>query len=354
MISRLTLCVLLLFFLSACVEDRAAPTDIAHISGATMGTSYHISWVDNGQSVEALQLQIDSRLADINRSMSTYDPNSEISAINRSSGAGAVFQVSSDLREVLLKSKLLYETSEGLFDISIGPLVNAWGFGPTPDQRADLSDEQILALTEAIGSDGFNVDESGSLSFEKPLYLDLSAIAKGWAVDQITLLLESKDIHSYLVEIGGELRTKGLKPGGEPWRIAIERPTHHILEEQVVQLILAPGDMGVATSGDYRNYFERDGKRYSHTINPFSGRPVEHSLASVTVVHPECGMADAWATALNVAGPEKGMELAEQYQLAVFMIVRTNETFVEKTSSKFRALFPNALNQDSNKTGVSE
>lgn len=354
MTSRFTLCVLLLLFLSSCSVEQAAPANIVRISGATMGTSYHISWVDNGLPADPLQQQIDSRLVEINRSMSTYDPNSEISNINQSSSAGSVFQVSADLKDVLLKSKWLYGASEGLFDISIGPLVNAWGFGPTPDQRAELSGEQILELTEAIGSGNFNISNTGSLSFEKPLSLDLSAIAKGWAVDQIALLLESKDIQSYLVEIGGELRTKGLKPGEEPWRIAIERPTHHILEEQTVQLILAPGDMGVATSGDYRNYFERDGKRYSHTINPFSGRPVDHSLASVTVIHPECGMADAWATALNVAGPEKGMELAEQHQLAVFMIVRTNETFVEITSSKFQALFPNALSQGSNKTGESE
>lgn len=321
-----------------------SPADkVVSVTGPTMGTSYHISWRGDGTDEAAMQQAIDTRLAEINRSMSTYDPTSELSLINQ--GKTAVdgdgwIKVSDGLEEVLQDSLRIYARSEGLFDVTVGPLVNLWGFGP--DASTDsVPDEAALDAAKAkVGFGALTLDaEQNRIRLAAPRYIDLSAIAKGWGVDDIASLLEKHGHNDYMVEIGGEIRTAGSKPDGEKWRIAIERPASS-LQERSVELIIQPGNAAIATSGDYRNYFEQDGVRYSHTINPFTGRPITHKLASVTVVHEKCAMADGWATALNVAGPEKGMALAEANQLAVFMIVREGDTFIEKTSSEFEKRFP--------------
>lgn len=321
-----------------------SPADkVVSVTGPTMGTSYHISWRGDGADEAAMQQAIDTRLAEINRSMSTYDPTSELSLINQ--GKTAVdgdgwIKVSDGLEEVLQDSLRIYARSEGLFDVTVGPLVNLWGFGP--DASTDsVPDEAALDAAKAkVGFGALTLDaEQNRIRLAAPRYIDLSAIAKGWGVDDIASLLEKHGHNDYMVEIGGEIRTAGSKPDGEKWRIAIERPASS-LQERSVELIIQPGNAAIATSGDYRNYFEQDGVRYSHTINPFTGRPITHKLASVTVVHEKCAMADGWATALNVAGPEKGMALAEANHLAVFMIVREGDTFIEKTSSEFEKRFP--------------
>lgn len=321
-----------------------SPADkVVSVTGPTMGTSYHISWRGDGADEAAMQQAIDTRLAEINRSMSTYDPTSELSLINQGKtvvdGDGWI-KVSDGLEEVLQDSLRIYARSEGLFDVTVGPLVNLWGFGP--DASTDsVPDEAALDAAKAkVGFGALTLDaEQNRIRLAAPRYIDLSAIAKGWGVDDIASLLEKHGHNDYMVEIGGEIRTAGSKPDGEKWRIAIERPASS-LQERSVELIIQPGNAAIATSGDYRNYFEQDGVRYSHTINPFTGRPITHKLASVTVVHEKCAMADGWATALNVAGPEKGMALAEANQLAVFMIVREGDTFIEKTSSEFEKRFP--------------
>lgn len=321
-----------------------SPADkVVSVTGPTMGTSYHISWRGDGADEAAMQQAIDTRLAEINRSMSTYDPTSELSLINQ--GKTAVdgdgwIKVSDGLEEVLQDSLRIYARSEGLFDVTVGPLVNLWGFGP--DASTDsVPDEAALDAAKAkVGFGALTLDaEQNRIRLAAPRYIDLSAVAKGWGVDDIASLLEKHGHNDYMVEIGGEIRTAGSKPDGEKWRIAIERPASS-LQERSVELIIQPGNAAIATSGDYRNYFEQDGVRYSHTINPFTGRPITHKLASVTVVHEKCAMADGWATALNVAGPEKGMALAEANHLAVFMIVREGDTFIEKTSSEFEKRFP--------------
>ncbi|MFP3365939.1 FAD:protein FMN transferase, partial [Pseudoalteromonas sp. SIMBA_148] len=155
-------------------------------------------------------------------------------------------------------------------------------------------------------------------------YADLSGIAKGYGVDRVADVLEANGIENYLVEVGGEIRVKGEKPGHKPWRIAIEAPKSF---ERSVQRIIDPGNAAVATSGDYRNYFEQDGVRYSHTIDPRTGRPIQHSLASVTVITPDCASADAWATALNVLGAEKAMTIADRENIAAYFIVKTDDGF---------------------------
>lgn len=326
------------------VLAACSPADkVVSVTGPTMGTSYHISWRGDGADEATMQQAIDTRLVDINRSMSTYDPTSELSLINQGKtavDADGWIEVSDGLEEVLQDSLRIYTQSEGLFDVTVGPLVNLWGFGP--DASTDsVPDEAALDAAKAkVGFGALTLDaDQNRIKLAAPRYIDLSAIAKGWGVDDIASLLEKHGHKDYMVEIGGEIRTAGSKPDGEKWRIAIERPASS-LQERSVELIIQPGDAAIATSGDYRNYFEQDGVRYSHTINPFTGRPITHKLASVTVVHEKCAMADGWATALNVAGPEKGMALAEANQLAVFMIVREGDTFIEKTSSEFEKRFP--------------
>tara|TARA_B100001109_G_scaffold255495_1_gene258739 strand:- start:1871 stop:2824 length:954 start_codon:yes stop_codon:yes gene_type:complete len=314
-----------------------------------MGTAYHIAWVGQQDDAASLKAEVDSRLAAINRIMSTYDPASELSLINQgkaATDADGWIPVSADLAEVLADSLTIYTRSDGLFDISVGPLVNLWGFGP--DARYDEV-PSAEALQQAMNETGLNAlqydADKPAIRLNGKRYLDLSAIAKGWAVDDIAEHLEAHDIHNYMVEIGGEIRTAGSKPGQAPWRIAIERPGA-LTEGRSAELVIEPGNAAVATSGDYRNYFEQDGVRYSHTINPFTGRPVTHRLASVTVINESSAMADGWATALNVAGPDKGMALAEQYQLAVFMIVRSEDGFIEKASPAFRKAFMNSEQPD--------
>ena len=326
----------LVFVVVAGCSDRES---IVRIEGPTMGTAYHIAWVGDPAKAEAIQADIDQRLAAINRIMSTYDPTSELSLINQSKAPLADdgwIPVSADLADVIADSLEIYQKSGGVFDISVGPLVNLWGFGPDahPDE---VPSEDVLA--EAMSRTGLDVlqfdPQRPAIKLAQPRYLDLSAIAKGWGVDDIAALLEGKNIHNYMVEIGGEIRTGGRKPGDAPWRIAVERPGA-LADGRNVELVIEPEDVAVATSGDYRNYFERDGVRYSHTINPFTGRPITHRLASATVIDASSAMADGWATALNVAGPEKGMALAEQYRMAVFMIVRTDDGFSELSSAEFR------------------
>ncbi len=333
-------------FLTACSPSE----EVIRISGPTMGTSYHIAWVSQQDDSAALKAAVDQRLAVINRTMSTYDSGSELSLIN--SGRTVAdddgwIAVSADLYEVLADSQELYVKSDGLFDISVGPLVNLWGFGPDPALDEVPGGQELAA---ALSRTGLNVmslrQDPPAIRLTEPRYLDLSAIAKGWGVDDIAALLESHDLHNYMVEIGGEIRTAGVKPDGAAWKIAIERPTS-ALAERSVELIIEPGNAAVATSGDYRNYFEQDGVRYSHTINPFTGRPITHRLASVTVLHQSSAMADGWATTLNVAGPEQGMKLAEKYNLSVFMIVRDGNGFHEQVSSRFAKRFPHYQNQAS-------
>lgn len=346
---RVLLVTLLSFLLLAC--DATPSSQILKISGPTMGTTYHIAWVSSASkdpsqaapiSAEQLQELVDTRLVLINKSMSTYDPSSEISRLNQNKiapNASGWIAVSAEFADVLGISLDVWHKSQGAFDISVGPLVNLWGFGPDARPTKTPSDEQISAAKARMGTDHIEFDSAHKqLRLSRNLYLDMSAVAKGWATDDIAKLLEQQGIESYMVEIGGEIRTNGSKPESQPWRIAIERP--QFFNDRNVALIIEPGNRGVATSGSYRNYYEDNGVRYSHTIDPANGYPVAHKLASVTVVHKSTGYADAWATAITVLGPEQGLALAEKYELAVFMLVGAGDGFTEQYSSAFLQLFP--------------
>lgn len=330
-----------LALLAGCDSDPV----VIKFSGPIMGTQYHVSVVESeGISLDkagqqALAEGIKNTLVDVDLKMSTYKQHSELSRFNQTS-VGQWFPVSADTAVVVEEALQIAAESGGVFDPTIGPLVNLWGFGPDlkPDQ---VPSEAELALAfERVGYRSVAVkgveSDAPSLRKDKNIYLDLSAIAKGYGVDQVARYLDRQGFHNYLVEVGGELRLKGRKPDGTTWKIAIEKPS---TSGQVVQEVLALTNVSVATSGGYRNYFEADGQRFSHTINPLTGRPITHKLASVTVLHPSCATADAMATALMVMGPEKGLEFAREQGLAVYMLVKADgEGFDVIQTEQFTAL----------------
>ncbi|MCX2833550.1 FAD:protein FMN transferase [Microbulbifer thermotolerans] len=299
-----------------------------------MGTSYHITLVDVPATLEktGLQQEIDAELVRVNQEMSTYIDDSELMRFNRGP-VGEAVPVSAPLADVVALSLDIYQRSSGAFDITVGPLVNLWGFGPQPEPDQIPTAVEIETLLAQIGSDALTVERNPDrITRSRPVEIDLSAIAKGHGVDRVALLLEARGARNYLVEIGGELRSRGKNPQGLDWRIGIESPDP---SGRVVQRPIAISGKSVATSGDYRNYYERDGVRYAHSIDPRTGRPLQHRLASVTVIADDCAEADGLATALNVLGAEAGLQLAERENLAVFMLVKTDKGFEERYSSAF-------------------
>ncbi|MGL4826469.1 MAG: FAD:protein FMN transferase [Vibrionaceae bacterium] len=317
-------------FLLGC-EQKAA---LVVLNGQTMGTYYSVKYVDKADlpSQKAIQQQIEAHLQDVNQKMSTYLPESQLSQFNRHREASA-FSVSPHTALVVKEAQRLHELSDGALDVTMGPLVNLWGFGP--DARPErVPSTQLIAQTRAKTGMQFLQLAGTQLSKTHPeLYVDLSSIAKGFAVDLLADYLATVGVENYLVDIGGELKLKGVNDRARAWRIAIEKP---VAGERSVQQIIAPQDLAVATSGDYRNYFEQDGLRYSHTIDPATGNPITHHLVSATVLDKSCMTADGLATAFMVLGPERALALAEKEAIALFLIVKTQNGFEERVSSAFK------------------
>ncbi len=326
---------LLLSLLIGC--SRSPQHEVLALQGTTMGTGYSIQVVDLPPGLERQHLQtaIDRELERVNDLMSTYRESSELSRFNRSRSKNW-FAVSPALALLVEEAQQTSEASGGAFDATVGPLVNLWGFGPGGGHDSLPSDVQIAEAQARVGHEKLRVrtDPAALRKSEPALHLDLSAIAKGYGVDRIAELLDEAGVHNYLVEIGGELRGRGYNGRGQPWRIAVERPAPGVREVYSV-VELRGGAM--ATSGDYRNFFEADGKLYSHTIDPRTGRPVNHRLASVTVLAPTAARADALATAFLVLGPETGLALAESLRTAALFILRTPDGYADRQSSLFHA-----------------
>jgi len=300
-----------------------------------MGTTYAVKLyaADGALDSGALQSQVDELLENINDQMSTWRPDSELSRFNESQGPDW-FPVSSETARVVEAAAAVSELSGGAFDVTVGPIVNLWGFGPERSDAGPPSDQTIGATLKRVGYRKIEVRASPSAlrKHDPGVYVDLSAIAKGFAVDAIARLLDERQIPSYLVEIGGELRARGSKPDGSPWKVAIERP---LPGERSIQAVMALHDNAIATSGDYRNYVEKGGKRYSHTINPRTGRPITHGLASVSIIASSAMRADALATAIMVMGPEEGYRLALREGLAAQLIIRTEGRFQAQATPQF-------------------
>ncbi|MFC0228869.1 FAD:protein FMN transferase [Serratia aquatilis] len=318
------------FLLSGCGPKQK------DLDGKTMGTYYSIRFIpeDGTPSVEALRAEIDKRLELVNAQMSTYRPDSELSRFNSSREVNKPFPVSGAVAQVVREAKRINHVTDGALDVTVGPLVNLWGFGPEERPVKAPSAEELAQRRLWTGIDKLSVEDNALVKRIPELYVDLSSIAKGYGVDVIAHYLQSQHIKNYMVDIGGEVRTRGHNGEKKPWRIAIERPTAD--SERNAQLVIEPGEMAMATSGDYRNYFEDNGVRYSHTIDPLTGRPITHNLVSITVISPSCMTADGLSTGLNVMGPERGMALANLLNIPVFMIVKTANGFEERYSDAFK------------------
>ncbi|MCB1671727.1 MAG: FAD:protein FMN transferase [Pseudomonadales bacterium] len=311
--------------------------EILVLSGYTMGTSYRLQVVERPGSLDGNRIQQDigSLLNRLDRQVfSTYAEQSELSRFNRASIDQPV-RVSRELLEVVMLAREVSDLTDGAFDVTVGPLVNLWGFGPDASRDRVPSDQQIEAARAQVGYQHLQVNpEQSSLLRDADIYVDLSGIAKGYVVDQVALYLDSIGVQSYFLEIGGELKIKGLKPGGQYWVPAVERPED--TAPQVYEILNSQGEeLAIAGSGDYRNYFEEDGVRYSHEIDPRTGRPIAHRLAAVYVIDSQTARADALATALMVLGYQAGMALAESESLAVYFIVRTENDFTAHYTEQF-------------------
>ena len=297
-----------------------------------MGTTYHVTVIADGEgAIEGLAEDIQEQLDLVNRLMSTYREDSQLSQLNRLT-AGESMEIAPELAEVLAISGEVYQQTDGAFEPTVGPLVDLWGFGPAESRSLVPNEELIQQGRRLIGFNALQMDGLTATK-QRAVRIDLSAIAKGYAVDLVSQLLTARGLTRHLVEVGGEMRLSGLKADGQSWRIGIEQPQ---LDRGPVRMAVQVTDAAVATSGDYRNYFERDGVRYSHTIDPRTGYPVTHKLASVTVIADNCARADAFATAFMVLGEQRTLALAEALGLPVYMLAKQGDGFVARHSSAFQ------------------
>lgn len=331
------------------------------ISGAAMGTTFTVTVVSGGDPGAArsrpeasarpaatpvrrrdqpsVAAEVRGLLERIEGRMSHYRPDSELSRFNRG-GATEPQPMSRETLGVVAEALEVSRVSGGAFDVTVGPLVDAWGFGPPGRAPAAPDEATLAALRARVGSDLLEVDLAAStLRKRRPdVVVDLSAIAKGYAVDAVGALLAEHGLGDYLVEIGGELRAGGRNERGESWRIAIERPTPGLA---AAQRIVPLANAALATSGDYRNFYDLDGARVSHTVDPRTGRPVTHGLLAVSVIAERCSLADARSTALNVLGPDDGHTLAvAQGWAALFVTDDGTGGFIERETPAFTAAVP--------------
>lgn len=339
-----------LALLAGCSErDRLLESPV-RFEGAIFGTFYQVTIADpltQGQA-QALEEDILEELEAVDASMSTYIDDSEISVFNQLP-VGEWQPLSDELMEVLAISQAVSEKSDGAFDVTVGGLVNLWSFGAESRPREVPEEADLAERLEVVGYDAVELDLSTLQARRtREVFVDLSGVAKGHASDRVAALLDHEGIEHYLVNLGGDLIASGYRDGravsagdAEPWRIGIEAPLE---DRQEAHHVLPIHDISVATSGDYRNYFEEAGQRFSHTLDPRSGRPITHRLASVTVAHPSNAWADAWATALIVLGEEEGMALAHEQGLSVLMIVREAEGgWTSRVSTAFVDVFGETL-----------
>ncbi|KAE9528263.1 FAD:protein FMN transferase [Testudinibacter aquarius] len=334
----------LAFFISFSVVACGDHSTEVVFGGKTMGTTYNVKYLADSKldlpSPDEVQKVLDRTLQEVNRQMSTYQKDSEISRFNQLQQADTPFAIAPEFGKVVEEAIRLNQVTEGALDITVGPLVNLWGFGPENRPDKAPTEQEIQDRRTWVGIEKLHLDkQDGQYQLRKSvpnLYIDLSAIAKGFGVDQLASYLDSLHIEHYMVEIGGEVRAKGLNKEGKAWQIAIEKPEFD--GSRAVQQIIGLQNMAMATSGDYRNYFEQDGVRFSHEIDPKTGKPIGHNLVSITVLSPSCMTADGLATGLFVLGADKALEIAEKNKLAVYLIIKTNNGFEIKMSSAFKPM----------------
>jgi FAD:protein FMN transferase len=322
---------------------RAEP---ATLRGTTMGTTYHIKLTAVLQSVaiEKLHAEVEQALAEIDRQMSTYRTDSELSRFNRAE-AGEWFPVSAATADVVAAAQSISEKTNGALDVTVGPLVRLWHFGPAskatngkPREFKPPADALLDAARQQVGHQKLVVRTSPPALRKEidGLDVDLSSVASGYAIDRLAQLVRDRGLQDFMIELGGEISAAGSRPDGRPWRVAIERP---IAGQREMQSSVSLTDAAIATAGDYQKFFEYEGRHYSHIIDPATGRPIEHGLASVTVVADTCLAADGWDTPLLVLGPQRGFECAEEHGIAALFISRDDDGARVDATSAWRKKF---------------
>jgi thiamine biosynthesis lipoprotein len=323
-------------------SSRAPPVggQVHSLHGRTMGTSWSVRLVaGTRRPLTTLRSGIQRQLDDVVAQMSTWDCMSDLSRFNQARSAGW-HALPREFFYVLRYAMDVARASDGAYDPTAGPLVNAWGFGPERGNGAQPAQAAIDAARARVGWQRVQLDPPQLRALQPgDACLDLSAIAKGFGVDQVARYLQHAGIEDFLVEVGGELRGQGMKPDATPWWVELQRPpagggNNHGLASAIVAL----HDLSVATSGDYLRYFLSGTRQYSHTIDPRTGEPIAHGLASVTVLHPDCIAADALSTALNVLGPTAGMEFACAQRLPALFVVRTPGGLSERLTPELQAM----------------
>ena len=308
---------------------------LERFDGPTMGSRYSIQYVRHSSTpgLKAVQAEVENILAEVDRQFSTYRSDSVIERFN-ALPAGRCQVMPGPVLELIRVGEQLSSQSEGSYDLTVEPLLNLWGFGPQGREEKIPTAEALAEVRQRVGHAHLRID-GDQLCKDAAVEVDFNSIAAGYAVDTIAAKLEAMGIHNYLAEATGELKAAGKKLDGSPWRVALEEPRD---DQRVAERIIAVDGYGVSTSGDYRNYFERDGRRYSHTFDARTGAPVLHTLASVTVIHPSALMADGLSTLLLILGPERGWDYAETHDIGAFFVIRADTGFVTRTTQAFERL----------------
>ncbi|WP_416772511.1 FAD:protein FMN transferase [Pseudomonas sp. RHF3.3-3] len=308
---------------------------LERFGGPTMGSSYSLQYVRRagGPAPARVKDEVEAILAQVDRQMSTYRGDSDIVRFN-ALPANRCQVMPASILELVRTGEALSVASDGAYDLTVEPLMNLWGFGPQGRVEKVPDAAQLAAARQRVGHAHLHVDGE-RLCKDAAVEVDFDSIAAGYTVDRIATQLAQMGIDSFLVEVTGELKAVGRKPDGGSWRVALEVPRD---DRQVAQRIVDIDGYGVSTSGDYRNYFEQDGKRYSHTFDALTGAPVTHDLAAVTVIHPSTLMADGLSTLLLILGPERGWDYAEKHDIAAFFVIRADKAFVTRTNSAFDRL----------------
>lgn len=333
-------CLLFVILLSSCSSSSERLQEIT-ISGRTMGTTYHIKVVSSSSmDVTRLQKEVDQRLIEINQSMSTYLPDSEISRFNVFEKEKEPFSISADFLKVMLQAEQLYKLSEGAWDGTLIPLIRLWGFGGAQPLQQLPPEDMIAEAKTHVGFDLITIHPDGHLIKRKAsVQIDLASIAKGFGVDQISVRLGSLGYANHLVEIGGEVFATGRRLDGQPWRVGINRPRAEATATEVYKVV-ALQDQAMATSGDYRNFQIIEGRTYSHIVDPRSGYPVQNGVVSASVIADNCTFADGLATALMVMGPQKAMALLNRLPgVEGLVVVRTPDNSLHNYYSNGMARF---------------
>ncbi|MFC6336455.1 FAD:protein FMN transferase [Pseudomonas sp. CCM 7891] len=303
--------------------------------GPTMGSTYSIKYVRTPgvPGPDEVQRQVEGVLAEVDRQMSTYRGDSDIERFN-DLPANSCQPMPESILHLVRTGERLAEASNGAFDLTVEPLLNLWGFGPQAREIKVPDAVTLEQVRQRVGHAHLRI-EGQQLCKDAAVEVDFNSIAAGYAVDRIAAQLTRLGIQSYLGEVTGELKAAGRKPDGSLWRIALEEPRD---DQQVAERIIGVNGFGVSTSGDYRNYFQQDGQRYSHTLDARTGAPITHPLASVTVLQPSALMADGLSTLLLILGPEQGWEYAEKHQVAAFFVMREGTGFVTRSNKAFEQL----------------